>query len=140
VVLIDGQLNGIDRQIIDRTIQNRNMIMNDPTWYDAPRSFSMSERIVIRNMSQRVPATMAEIVGRPDLSSAPMLMNGDWKRSLQAFIARMSKVHDPGRYPLAITIRHILDQFYDAHSGEFAASAEGLRSAIRYDGFTRPEA
>ena len=75
----------------------------------------------------------------PDPTSTPMLMDGDWKRSLQAFIARMSKVHDPGRFPLAITIRHILGQVYDAHSGEFAASAEGVRSAVRYDAFTRPE-
>ena len=140
MVLIDGQLNGIDRQIIDRTIQNRHMIMNDPTWYDSPRSYSMQERIAIRSMSQRIPASQVEIVNRPDLTSTPMLMDGDWKRSLQAFIACVSKIHDPGRFPLAITIRHILDQFYDAHSGEFAASAEGLRSAIRYDGFTRPEA
>jgi hypothetical protein len=140
VVLIDGQLNGIDRQIIDRTIQNRNMIMNDPTWYDAPRSFSMNERIAIRNMSQRVPASMAEIVGRPDLSSAPMIMDGDWKRSLQAFIVRMSKVHDPGHYPLASVIRHILDQHYDSHSGEFAAGAEGIRSPLIYSSFQRPGA
>ena len=92
----------------------------------------------MRSMSQLILASQAEVVNRPDLTSAPMLMDGDWKRSLQAFIARMSKIHDPGRFPLAITIRHILDQVYDAHSGEFAASAEGVRSAIRYDAFTRP--
>ena len=43
----------------------------------------------------------------------------------------LSNVHDPGTYPEAMTVKHILDQFYDPDSGEFDA-VSGLAAPIIY--------
>ena len=137
IVTIDGDIFAIPGDVIQRSDQNRKAMISDLTWYDQPRSYLMADRLRIRNMVQRVDPTVTEILRRADLTSTPLTMAKGWGSSLQAYIQRMSNIHDPVTYPLAMTVRHILDQFYDPRSGEFAANAQGLSSPNVYQALTR---
>ena len=133
IVQIDGDISGVPIDFLARSNTNRKAMINNLHWYDHPRSYSMEDRIRIRNAIHGLSQdSLAEIPHRPDLSAVPMIMGAGWDRALTAYIQQMSNVHDPGTFPRTSTIRHILDQFYDALTGEFGSNVSGLSVPIVY--------
>ena len=135
---IDGSISTVPIIEIDRSISGREEMLGDLSWYDRPRSFSMEDRFKIRNMMHQLdPDSTAEIPGRPDLSMEDTFTGADWDRKITAYIQRMSSVHDPGTFPTARTVKHILDQFHCPLSGEYASNTAGLGVGVVYHSIQR---
>jgi hypothetical protein len=139
LIPLDGNLDRIDPQHINELNDDRRSIINDLTIFENPTSLTWDQRLAVRNFWYPGAEITSDIPRRPDLTPFQLPMGADhWAVPLNTFMQRMMHLHDPGRYPLAIVIKHLLDQFYDPHAGEIVASSRGVNAEVRYDSFQRP--
>ena len=78
---------------------------------------------------------MDPIPTRPDLNVLFDLAN--WETDLKAYLQMMSAIHDHGRTPSTLLIKHIIDQFNDPLTGEFAAGSLGIKAPIYFGSLIR---
>lgn len=130
----------LEPQFKARLAERYLLVIGDLQMYDQPRSFCESEKLAVRNLVHNLPADdRSDIINRPDLSLTVIDM-AHWERDLMAYIMNMSFMHDQGRVPHQHLIKHIIDQFWDPLTQEFASGAQGLARPIQFVTIDRPAA